>query len=233
MLGPLASVAIYGVVFKVLFGLTAPTGVNSGITTFALYLLCGLLPWNFHSMIINTGMNSISSNAGLVRRVAFQREVLVFADVAHALVQFSIELSLLAVILLIAGSPILPLLPLVVVVSLLVAVFSAGFALALSVLSVYFRDLNYLWTIVMQIWFFVTPVVYGADLVEEKLPSWGQRLFEINPMFHVIGIYRDLLYHGTLPKVGSLVILAGSALLSLVLGWKVFSSLGRRLPEEV
>jgi len=142
MLNPLANVAIYGFVFGVLFGATAPVGENSGLTGFAYFMLCALLPWNFFSLIISMGMSSISANSGLVRRVAFPREVLVFSNVAHAIVQFSIELVLLAVILLVAGSPLIPFLPIVVLLTFLLAMFGAGYALALSALLVYFRDLN-------------------------------------------------------------------------------------------
>ncbi len=67
----------------------------SGLDNFALYLLCGLLPWNFFALITSLGLGAISANSGLVRRVAFPREVLVFSNVLHACVQFSIEMTLL------------------------------------------------------------------------------------------------------------------------------------------
>ena len=170
MLNPLATVAIYGFVFGVLFDATAPVGDPSGLTGFAYFLLCGLLPWNFFALVNNLGMSSISANAGLVRRVAFPREVLVFSNVLHACVQFAIEMTLLGIVLLIAGSPFLPWLPLVILTSVLLAVFASGFALALSVLAVYFRDMNYLWAIVLQVWFFATPIVYPPSLLEEQAP---------------------------------------------------------------
>ena len=233
MLNPLANVAIYGFVFGVLFGATAPTGANSGLTGFALYMLCALLPWNFFSMIINTGMGSISANSGLVRRVAFSREVLVFSNVMHAIVQFTIELILLVIILLIAGSPLLPYLPFVILVTVLLAIFGAGYALALSALSVYFKDLNYLWAIVMQVWFFLTPIVYGPDVLQKNVPEWGQNLIRLNPMVHFVSAFRDSLYHATFLGVGKLVVLAVCSGASLILGWSIFARLSRRLPEEV
>lgn len=233
MLNPLANVAIYGFVFGVLFGATAPTGTNSGLTGFALFMLCALLPWNFFSLIINMGMNSISANAGLVRRVAFPREVLVFSNVAHATVQFGIELTLLVVILLIVGSPLLPYLPVVLLLTLLLAMFGSGYALALSTLSVYFRDLNYLWTILMQVWFFLTPVVYAPEVLQERVPEWGQNLMRLNPMVHFVAAFRDALYHAQFPGLGKLGVLVGCSISSLWIGWATFTRLGRRLPEEV
>ena len=233
MLNPLANVAIYGFVFGVLFGATAPVGENSGLTGFAYFLLCALLPWNFFSMIISMGMGSISANSGLVRRVAFPREVLVFSNVAHAMVQFAIELTLLCVILLIAGSPLLACLPVTLLLALLLAVFGAGYALALSTMSVYFKDLTYLWAIVMQVWFFLTPVVYGPEVIQNNVPEWGQQLMRLNPMVHFVAAFRDTLYHAQFPGFAKLGVLVGCAFASLLIGWSIFARLGRRLPEEV
>ena len=233
MLNPLATVAIYSFVFGVLFESNAPVGDPSGLTGFAYFLLCALLPWNFFALITNLGMSAISANSGLVRRVAFPREVLVFSNVLHACVQFSIEMGLLAIVLLIAGSPFLPWLPVVILISLLLAIFASGFALALSTLTVYFRDITYLWTIFIQVWFFLTPVVYAPSVVKDQAPEWVSNLLQANPMGSFVTSYRDLLYDGTGPTLSNTIFMLFSALVSLVLGWTVFNRMGRRLPEEV
>jgi ABC-2 type transport system permease protein len=178
-------------------------------------------------------MGAISANSGLVQRVAFPREVLVFSNVLHACVQFAIEMGLLAVVLLIAGSPFLPWLPVVILISVLLAIFASGFALALSTLSVYFRDITYLWTIFIQVWFFLTPVVYAPSVVQDRAPAWTNDLLRLNPMSAFVNTYRDLLYDATspsLPRLGAMTIVAFA---SLAIGWAVFNRLGRRLPEEV
>ena len=233
MLNPLATVAIYGFVFGVLFGASAPLGSNSGFTSFVFFMLCGLIPWNFFSMAMSVGMNSIAANSGLVRKVAFSRETLVFSNIAHALVQFVIELSILTTILLAFGSPLLRFLPFVVVLIALLTIFVTGIALALSALSVYFRDLTYLWAIATQIWFFITPIVYPPDLIQAEVPTWGQHILRLNPMVHFVSEFRAALYHAEAPSVTRLGVLLVSSLVSLSLGWWVFTRLGRRLPEEV
>ena len=233
MLNPLATVAIYSFVFGVVFNAQAPTGANSGITGFAWFLLAALLPWNFFALVNNLGLSAISANAGLVRRVAFPREVLVFANVLHAATQFSIEIGLLCVIFLILGSPILPWLPIVVLTGVLVAMFGAGFALALSALAVYFRDLAYLWGIVIQVWFFATPVVYPASLIEKEAPDWLATILKGNPMKLAVSVFRDCLYHGQAPNWAGLGVFAACAVVSLAAGWWAFLKLSRRLPEEV
>jgi lipopolysaccharide transport system permease protein len=234
MLNPLAAVAIYGFVFGVLLQGGAPVGTTSGMENFAMFLLCALLPWNFFSLVNTLGMSAISSNSGLVRRVAFPREVLVFSNVAHALVQFSIELTLLIIVITIAGNTTaLAWIPMLIVLMALLAAFASGFALALSALSVYFRDLGYLWTIVMQVWFFTTPIVYPPALIEDRLPSWAQNLMRLNPMHHVVAAFRNCLYDLSWPAATRMTAITLSAGISLISGWWIFQRLGRRLPEEV
>lgn len=233
MLNPLATVAIYTFVFGVLFQSSAPPGDPSGLEGFAYFLLCALLPWNFFALVTNLGMSSISVNAGLVRRVAFPREVLVFSNVFHACVQFSIELGLLCIVLLIAGSPILPWLPAVIATGLVLAVFASGFALFLSAVSVFFRDVTYLWSIVIQVWFFLTPIVYSASIVEDRISGRLQVVLELNPMNAFVSSFRRLLYDTAAPSIGQIAVMVSSAILSMVIGWLAFIRLGRRLPEEV
>lgn len=233
MLNPLSQIVIYGFVFGTLLGATAPVGDPSGLDSFAFFLLCGLLPWNFFSLITSLGLSSVSSNAGLVRRVAFPREVLVFSNVLHACVQFSIEMALLLVILLVAGSPFLPWLPLVVLTSVLLAVFATGIAMALSVLAVYFRDMSYLWVIVTQVWFWATPIVYPPTLLETEAPSWVSDVLKFNPMNGFVEVYRRCLYDAAAPGWRTMLGLAAMSTVSLVVGWTIFHRMSRRLPEEV
>ncbi len=235
MLNPAATVAIYWFVFGVIFDSPSPIGVPSGLDNFALWLVCGLIPWNFFALICNLGLGSITGNAGLVRRVAFPREVLVFANVLHACVQFAIEMTLVVVILLVAGSPLLPWLPLVVLTGVLLAVFGAGFALALSALAVYFRDMSYLWAIAIQVWFFATPIIYPPSLVVDnpQIPDWVVQVLKLNPMDGFAKVFRRLLYDGAAPGLTTMAGITATAAISLVLGWAVFLRLGPRFAEEV
>lgn len=233
MLNPLATVAIYGFVFGVLFGATAPPGTNSGLTNFVFFMLCGLIPWNYFSMSMSLGMNAISANSGLVRKVAFSRETLVFSNIAHALVQFLIELTILVALLAAFGSPLFAHLPMTLVLVVLLTIFVTGIALALSALSVFFRDLTYLWAIATQIWFFITPIVYSPDLLESEVPVWGQNLLRLNPMVHFVSEFRACLYHAEFPDPQKLLVLVVSSVTTLIIGWWSFTRLSRRLPEEV
>ncbi len=239
MLNPLSSVLIYGFVFGIVFRAAPPVGDPSGIDNFALFLVCGLIPWSFFALMNNLGLGSITGNAALVKRVSFPREVLVFSNVLHACVQFAIELTILCVVMAIFGSPLLPWIPLIVLTGILLAIFGAGFALALSALAVYFRDMNYLWVIVLQVWFFATPIVYPPALLEEQLaarpriPGWVGDLLQANPMAGFIRVFRRLLYDGGAPGLATYLGLVVTAFASLAIGWAIFLRLSTRFAEEV
>jgi len=233
MLNPLSNMVIYWFVFGVVFGATAPTGHPSGLNNYALYLLSGILPWGFFSLVTNLGLGSLIGNAGLVRKVFFAWETLVFAQVIFSFVQFCIEMSLLCVALIVVGSPILPWIPVAFLLMLLLAVYASGFALAVSVGAVFFRDLRYLWTILIQVMFFATPIIYPPDRLDGKLHPYIEFVFHWNPMAVFILSFRRLLYSGRAPEFGHIVYLVCASVVSFVVGWAIFVKLSRRLAEEV
>lgn len=233
MLNPLATVAIYTFIFGHLFGSVAPTGVKSGIESFALYLLSALLPWNFFILVTNTGMNSLIGNASLVKKVSFPREVLVFANSLHGVVQFSIELTLLTIAILLAGGNMLLFLPVVIVQVALLTFFSSGIALALAAGNVYFRDLSYLWQIFSQVWFFATPIVYVPSLIVGKVPEIIEVILKLNPMAVFAQGFRRSMYDGHFPGWDNLGACALVAFVSMVIGWSIFTKLSRRFAEEL
>jgi ABC-type polysaccharide/polyol phosphate export permease len=235
MLNPLAQMAIFSLVFGYVIKVPVPTGDPSGLHVFAFFLLCGLLPWTFVANGITNGMGSLLANANLVKKVWFPRELLVASTVASFGVSFLIELGVLSVALLIAGNMVIPwLLPAVVVV-LVQAAFVLGMALALSVWSVYFRDLEYLVGIALQFWFYATPIVYPITMVEDELGSDSVlfAIYELNPMTRFAEVYRDLFYSLRAPDWGTVAYLVACAAVSLVIGWTAFGRLQGRLAEEL
>src|SRR5688572_21981407 len=131
LLNPLTSLVIYAFVFGLIFGVTADTGDPSGLKNFAMFLMCGLLPYNFISNGLNGGMQSLIGNGNLVKKVYFPREILVAATTASWLVSFLIELSVLAVALVFFGNVIVLWIPMVLVLVLIEVVFVLGLALML------------------------------------------------------------------------------------------------------
>ena len=233
MLNPISQMLIYTVVFGAIFGIQAPAGDPSGINVYSLYLLSGILPWGFINLICGLGLNSLIGNASLVRKVRFARETLVFSEVMFSLVQFSIEMTILCIVLLIFGSPLLLWLPMLIVLMVLLAVFTSGLALILSVGSVFFRDLKYLWTIISQIWFFATPVIYDPARVEEKIPSFWYAVYHWNPSTAFIRSFRHVTFDGRAPDWSDFAVLVVVSFSMLVIGLAVFNKFSRRIAEEL
>lgn len=238
LINPLATMAIFTVVFGIFLGLEVPPGDPSGLDNFALFLLCGLLPWNFVANGINGSMGALLNNSNLIKKVYFPREVLVAAVIASSGVAFLIEMAVLAVALVVAGNFVVPWLVPVLFLAAVQAVLVAGVGLFLSVLNVYFRDVQHLVGIVLQFWFYSTPVVYPLAVVPRQRELLGvevpvRTLYELNPMVRFVEAYRDLLYDMRFPPLADILYLVIVSAAVFVIGMLVFVRLEPKLAEEL
>ena len=233
LLNPLVQKAIFTVVFGVLIRIRPEPGDPSGLDVFALWLVAGLLPWAFFANAVSGGMGALIGNANLINKVYFPRETLVLATVFSWNVSFAIELAVLTVALLVAGGAPLLFLPLVVVAVAALTAFSLGVALALSVANVYFRDTQHVMALVMQVWFYATPIVYPLSLVHDKAPGVVETIYRLNPMERFVAIFRDLLYDNRIPTAADATAALVAAAGALTIGWAIFRAAEGRLAEEL
>jgi ABC-type polysaccharide/polyol phosphate export permease len=232
LLNPISSIVIYSVFVGGLLGARATTGNPSGLANFPLFLSCALLPWNFLATGVQSAIPSLVSNANLIRKVYFPREYVVTSIIGGFGVTLLIELAVLCAALAFFGEVVVLRIPLVLMFVAMQALLVIGLGLALSVLNVWFRDIQHFATIGFQIWFYLTPVVYSPTLVKQRSPSL-YRLYELNPMLHFTAAYRNLLYDGRLPTLTTWLACLGSSLLVLVAGWLVFRRFQADLAEEL
>lgn len=235
LLNPIAFMLIYTFAFSVVLGADPPPGNPSGNSSYPFFLLCALLPWQFFNVSVTEAMGSIVSNGALVRKVAFPREHLVISAIIAGLVTLAVETTVLSLALVAFGYMVLPWLPLVVITALLLAVFAVGFGLALAAANVYFRDMTYLWSIVVQAWFFSTPIIYSPELVERELADYPTllRIYNNLPMAVVVRIFRNLMFDLRMPRLIDYGLLTGYALIALFAGWWLFDRLEGRFAEEL
>jgi len=229
MLNPLFTMGIYTIVFSRILRATPPPGNPSGLDVFGLYLLCGLLPWNFFSISVMTSMATLVGNGSLIKKVYFPREALVLGIIVSGLITVGIELALLCVVLMFFGNFVLPWLPVLVLLVALLAVFTTGIGLLLSSLNVLFRDLSHLWALIAQAWFFLTPIVYPLEIVPANLRSW----IEANPMTVFVVQFRDVLYNLRFPAWDQFGLLVIVSFATLAFGWWVFLRVSPRFAEEL
>jgi ABC-2 type transport system permease protein len=238
LLNPLATVAIYSLVFSFFLKVQPPVGKPSGLHSFALFLLCGLVPWNFFQNGLNMGLGSLVSNGNLIKKVYFPRELLVASTIGSLDVTMLIELGVLGAILILFGNMVLPWLPVVVVLVAIQTVFVFGIALALAVWNVYFRDVQHLVAILLQVLFYTCPIVYPMKYVPVHAHIAGHtipllRLYNLNPLVRFISCYRDALYNLRFPPMWDLAYIAMWAIGTFAFGMWMFGKLDRRLAEEV
>jgi ABC-type polysaccharide/polyol phosphate export permease len=241
LFNPVASLLTYSLVFSFVLRVPVPIGDPSGLQNFTLYLACALLPWNFFTAAITTGMSSLVGNSNLLSKVYFYRQVLVLSAVLACNFTFAIELTVLVVAVLMLGGAPLVWLPMVVIFVLLLTLFAAGIGLALSVVNVYFRDTQHIMTIVLQIWFYATSIVYPFSLIRDKAASLRadgnhfplEFVYRLNPMERFVEFSRSLLYDNRWPTAGTFVYCAVAALVSITVGMAVFQRLQGRVVEEL
>lgn len=239
---PLALMLIYTFVFAFILKIEPAPGDPSGLTVFPLWLLCGLLPWTFFATVITSGLGSLVANAGLIQKVYFTRIVLPLSVVGSAGYNWLFEMIVLVIAVTVVGGFVLPWIPLVLVIMVLLAVFATGVALMLSIANVYFRDTQYFLTIILQIWLYLTPIIYPASLVERESAKAGGILgtpitvadiYHLNPMEHFVNVFRQLIYDNRWPDPTEWLICAVWAFGSLVLGMIVFRRNEKRLAEAL
>ena len=217
---PLCQLLVYTVVFSVI--------MRSTVEKFYLYLFVALIPWNFFSSCLTGGSSCILQQQSLVNKIYFPREVVPVAYVTSSFVNMLYcEIVVIAVALFsgvhfsILG---LLCLPIVMAIEYILAL---GITMIMSAVDVYFRDLEHILGIISMAWMFMTPIMYDLSIVPENLKP----IFMLNPMTSIVTAYRDILYAGSVPKLGTLGVSLGMGIVFLIIGFLVFGKLKRRFSE--
>lgn len=232
LINPIAQMATYSLVFSILLRAQPDKGDPSGLDVFALWLSCGLLPWLFFSNTVTTGMGVLVTNATLINKVHFPRETLVIANLLSWLFTHCIEMTVLVAAVLVFGGNPLPFVPITIFFMLVLAMFALGMSLVLSIANVYFRDTQHFVAIFMQLWFYLTPIVYPIRIIADRKPGviW---LYRLNPLERFTEVFRNTLYDGRLPSLANTGFLVGVSTVTLVLGYWIFTRYEPRLAEEL
>lgn len=236
--------AMYMVVFYIAFNVI----LEGGIPRFPVYLLSGLLVWNFFTAALGAGTSSIVNGAGLVNKVWFPREILPLASMGAALVHFFLQLSVLVGALILFRHPVgwahLALIPLALVALVL---FTASLTLLLSAANVYLRDIAHFVELAILGWFWVTPVIYPFTLLVKQFDerAWPALINPITPIVLTFqrafyGLYHKAGEAPVLPPeldfvwyLRNLVVVTAVASLMLVGALRVFRRLEGNLAEEL
>ena len=227
VINPLAMIVIYTVIFSKVMHSKLP-GVESTFA-YSIYLCAGLLTWGLFTEIVVRAQNTFIENANLLKKLNFPRICLPVIVLTNALLNFSIVFGLFSVFLLISGNfPGLVYLALLPVLAILVA-FAIGLGVSLGVLNVFFRDVGQMFSLVIQFWFWGTPIVYPISILPESVRS----LMVINPMASLMVACQDILVAGRWPAWQSLLPVTILAVAMCALGMRLFRKHAGEMVDEL
>jgi len=218
---PLLNTAIFSVIFM----RVAP--IDTGVP-YPVFAYCGLLAWNFLASSLKFAVNSLTSNSTLVTKVYFPREVFPFSSVIVSLVDLAVGSTLLIALMIWYRVPVtsaIVFLPAVVVVQLALTL---ACSLFLAMANLFFRDVKYIFEVLVTVWMFATSVVYPVQLIGGRLGT----LMRLNPMTPIIEGYRDALLYGRPPGAA----FAGATVVSFALlffAWIAFHRSEFKFAENV
>lgn len=220
-INPLLQITVYAFVFQVI--------LRSNIENYAVYLCCGLIPWQYFSSVVLRGAAVMVDNGNIIKKVYFPREILPISLVSSEGVNFLISTIIILGFVIVSGIGLSKYALLYFLILPIQFIVSLGVAFITSSITVYFRDLQHILGILMQLLFYATPIVYSMDSV----PGNFRWLLKLNPMSYLIDGYRSIFYNKTLPSFNGL----GRALIMgvflCVLGYFIFKKLERRFAEEL
>ncbi len=217
LIQPIVMMVVYTVVFSLFLKIRFTTDASP--LTFSVYLLCGLLPWNAFSEGLQVSKDVIRSNTNLVKRVVFPVEILplnaALTATIHQLIGFLLLIPLCGIVNQ-ALYPTIVIIPVILMLQLLLAI---GLNWITASFAVYLPDLGQIVSLVLGVWFFLTPIFYPEDVA----PPEAGILFQVNPMARLIRLYRDAFMAGQWPYWESFLLTLMICLFVFLLGHFCFS----------
>jgi len=226
-INPLLLLLVYSFVFAVVLPAMHPKEIQP----YALFLFCGLLPWTWFSSSLSEASNVLFSGGNLIKKVLFPAEVLPIVAVLSNMVHFLFGLPIVAIFLIYFRAHValtdLAWFPVIVLVQL---VLTTGFALALSALTVHFRDIKDILSNVLTFWFFSTPIIYPMT----DAPGMAQTFLRLNPFTHLAVSYQEVLFYPRpFAHHRGLLLLGAASVVVFLLGYFLFDRLRDSFAEEV
>lgn len=219
-LNPLLMLLVYSLVF--------PYILRVNVEHYTIFMMVALVPWTFFTTAVQTGTGSVVANGNILKKVYFPREIIPVSVVTSALINFLITCIIMVIFILISGVGFSVHSLLFPVIVLLQYIITLAIVFVLSAVTVYIRDVDHFVSIIIMLAFYITPIVYKADMLPEKF-QWA---IKVNPIAQIIEAYRAILYNHTMPDMNMLLIWTVIGIIMLVGGYLIFKKLEKRFVEE-
>lgn len=233
LLNPLATLAIYSLVFGFIIRFPTPVAGNGSLTNFTVYLFTALVVWNFFQSVTTGGMGALVNAGPLLRKIYFPPFAPVLGSAGAVLNQTAIEFGLLFIVY-VAVVNISWTFLLVPVLLALLAAFALGLGFALSIANARYRDVSYIVTVLLSLLFYMSPIIYPISVVTDLYDEhpW-LKVYEYNPITAFIEAFRSVLWHLEFPGWGQLGYLTLVSALVLTAGWTFFQRRSPDVSEEL
>lgn len=216
---PLTQIMIYYFIFSVI--LKVRLGPEYGGTNFAIWLIAGMLPWLFFAEIVTRSPEAVLDHTSIITKTVFPSELLPLIHFISAIINHLIGMAIFLGILLVFGYGISLKVLLVFPFMLTIGIFAIGISWTLSALNVFLRDIGQIVGVIVNIWFFMTPIIYPLNTIPKNL----QKLYGLNPMLHLIEAYRLALLGKANLTFGSLFYIVIPVFISFIFGGLIFKKL--------
>jgi ABC-type polysaccharide/polyol phosphate export permease len=210
MLNPLLMMIVLSVVFS--------TIMRFNVKNYAVLLLSGLLPWTFFTQSVTLALMSVVSKGNLLKKVYIPKALIPLSSVLACLVNFLLSLVPLVALLLVLGKPLHLTLLFLPVPIVLLALFTCGVALVFAGLNVFFRDFTHMTEVILQAWFYLSPIIYTAEM----LPPGYRFIIGWNPLAYLIPCFRLPIFEGRLPPLETIAVAGISAVVVAGVGFLGF-----------
>ncbi|MCL4386725.1 MAG: ABC transporter permease [Cyanobacteria bacterium] len=196
---------------------------------YIIFLSVALLPWNLFSTSLTSSVNILVNNSNLITKIYFPREILVYATMIAKAVDFFYSTLVLIVFFLIYRTNIsLTILWLPIIFAIQI-IFMAGLSLILSAFNLFYRDIQYLLSLILMLWMYLTPVMYPVEIIPEKF----RFIFSLNPMAVIVNAYREVIIGKGEPNLGSLSLAFLMSVTIFLIGFYIFKKLEGQFADYV
>ncbi len=215
ILNPFFQMVVMAFVFSIVMRIP-----NLGVP-YSIFLYAGLLPWTLFANSVTSSVNVLVANAGLITKIYFPREIFVVSTILAKIVDFLLASTVFIAFLIYYQTPITWNILWIFPIFIIQQLFTYGLSLLLAAANLFYRDIQYLFGLVILVWMYLTPVIYTTELFPDRY-RW---IFQINPMAVIINAYRQVILAGGMPNLRSLALALLLSIVLLAVSFKIFKKL--------
>jgi ABC-2 type transport system permease protein len=211
MLNPLGTMIVLTIAFSSVFG---------GTRAYAAYVLSGLIVWTFFSLTTNAAIVNLVWGGSLLRRIYIPPTSFAISAIGTGLVNMVLSIIPLLIVMVATKVPVKVTFLFLPIPMIILAVFSLGLGLLISAVAIYFADVAEMYQVALTAWMYLTPIIYPETIIPSAYRIW---IIRLNPMYHLVKLFRAPIYDGRIPTLSEFLISTGIAVVTLIIGWFIFT----------